>query len=143
MLRRSIAVSPSLVPAWGSRAAPAYPRDPKSDGFSCGAGKNNILVAAVLRGGRLPSLASLVANGCFLTHVRYSVLDHNTPFLGRTLSRMFRSFRFNFDSYYSIPIIYVFLALRRTLMHFSFVSISCLSYIIKRNNTYFILRSIM
>ena len=71
-LRSSIAVSPSLLPARGFGAAPAHPRDPKSDSLLAGAGKNNLPVAAALRGGRLPSLASLVANGCFLTFARYS-----------------------------------------------------------------------
>ena len=66
-LRSSIAVSPSLLATWGFGAAPAHPRDPKSDILLAGAGKTSLPLAAALRGGRAPSLASLVANGCFLT----------------------------------------------------------------------------
>ena len=65
-LGSSIATSPSLLPAWGFGAAPAHPRDPKSDSLLPGAGKSNLPVAAALRRARLPSLASLVANGCLL-----------------------------------------------------------------------------
>ena len=88
----SIAVSPSLLPAWGFGAAPAHPRDPKRDSLLAGAGKNNLPAAAALRGGRLPSLASLVSNGFFLTLwvirilERYSNIrtQHATPrYLGR------------------------------------------------------------
>ena len=66
-LRSSIAVSSSLLAAWGFRAAPAHTCDPKSDSFVSGAGKTSLPLAAALRGGRAPSLASLVANGCCLT----------------------------------------------------------------------------
>ena len=67
-LRRSIAV-PSVaatrVGLFG--AAPAHPTDPESDSrlLIAGTGQNNLPVAAIFRGGRLPSLASLTANGCF------------------------------------------------------------------------------
>ena len=64
-LRRLIAVSPSLIPARGVGSAPAQPRYPKSDTLLAGASQNNLPVAAALRAGRLPSLASSVANGCF------------------------------------------------------------------------------
>ena len=64
-LRSSIAVSPSLLPAWGLRAA--HPRDPKSDSLLSRAGKTSLPLAAALREGRAPSLASVVANRCFLT----------------------------------------------------------------------------
>ena len=66
-LRSSIAVSTSLLPAWGFEAAPAHPRDPKSDSLLAGAGKTSLQLAAALRGGRAPSRASLVANDCFVT----------------------------------------------------------------------------
>ena len=66
-LRSSIAVSASLLAAWGFGAAPAHPRDPKSDSLLSDAGKTSLPLAAALRGGSAPSLASLVANGCFLT----------------------------------------------------------------------------
>ena len=77
--RSSIAVSPSLLPACGLGAAPARPRDPNSDGLLLIAGAAKTLpVAGALREGRLPSRASLVANGCCLTFVRYSnfVIQH-------------------------------------------------------------------
>ena len=78
-LRNSIAVSPSLLPAWGFGTAPAQARGPKSDRLLAGAGNNK-----ALRGGRLPSLASLVADWCFLSIVRYSnVTIQHGPFLDR------------------------------------------------------------
>ena len=95
-LRSSIAVSPSLLTAWGFEAAPVHRRDPKSYSLSAGAGKNNLLVAATLRVGRVPSLASLAANGCFFTFVRIRILEHNTPFLDRTQSRIFHELRLNY-----------------------------------------------
>ena len=64
-LRTSITASPPLLPAWGFGAALAHPRYPKSDSLRAGAGKNNLPVATALRGRRLPSLPSLVANGRF------------------------------------------------------------------------------
>ena len=76
-----------LLPAWGFGAAPAHPRDLKIDSLLVGAGKKNIPLGAVLRGGRVPSLASLVANGCFWISMRYLILENNTPFLDRTQSR--------------------------------------------------------
>ena len=66
-LKKLTTVSPSLVPAWGFGAAPAHPSDPKSDRLLGGAGKTSPPLAAALRGGSAPSLASLVAKGCFLT----------------------------------------------------------------------------
>ena len=55
-LRRSVAVSPSLLPAWGFGAAPAHPRYPRSDSLLAG------------------------YQGCFLTSVRYSKfgIQHTT-----------------------------------------------------------------
>ena len=66
-LRNSIAVSPSLLDAWGFGAALAHPRDPKGDSLLSGAGRTSLPLAAALRGGRVPSLASFDVNGCFLT----------------------------------------------------------------------------
>ena len=66
-LRSLIAISASLLPAWGFGAAPAHPRHPESDSLLSNAGKTSLSLAAALRGGSAPSLASLVANGCFLT----------------------------------------------------------------------------
>ena len=65
--RSSIAVSVSLLAAWGFGAAPAHPRHPKSDSLLSDAGKTSLPLAAALRGGSALSLASLVANGCLLT----------------------------------------------------------------------------
>ena len=66
------AASPSLLLAWGFRAAPARPRNPKSDNFLAGAGQNKLLpLAAAFRGGRVSSLASFVTNGCCVICVRY------------------------------------------------------------------------
>ena len=66
-LRNSIAVPASLLTAWGFGAAPAHPSDPKGDSLLSDAGKTSLPLAAALRRGSAPSLASLVANGCFLT----------------------------------------------------------------------------
>ena len=66
-LRSSIAVSRSLLAAWGFGAAPAHPRHSKSDSLLSDAGKTSFPLAAALRGGSAPSLVSLVANGCFFT----------------------------------------------------------------------------
>ena len=66
-LGSSIATSPSLLPAWGFGAAPAHPRDPKSDSR-----QKNLALTAALRRGSVPSLTSLIASGCFLAFVRYS-----------------------------------------------------------------------
>ena len=57
----------SMLVAWGFGAALAHPRNPKSNSLLSGADKTSLPLAAALRGGRAPSLASLVANGCFLT----------------------------------------------------------------------------
>ena len=67
LLRSSIAVSPSLLAACGFGAAPTHPSDPKSNSLLSGTDKTSLPLAAALRGGRAPSLASLVANGCLLT----------------------------------------------------------------------------
>ena len=66
-LRSAIAISPSLLPAWGSGAALAHPRDPISDSLLDVAGKTTLPLAAAMQGERAPSLASFIANGCFLT----------------------------------------------------------------------------
>ena len=66
-LRSSIAVPPSLLAAWCFGAAPAHPSDPKSNSLVAGADRTSLPLAAALRGGRAPSLASVIANGCFLT----------------------------------------------------------------------------
>ena len=66
-LRSSIAVSVSLLAAWGFGAEPSHPRHPKSDSLLPDAGKTSLPLAVALRGGRAPTLASLVANRCFLT----------------------------------------------------------------------------
>ena len=58
-LKRSIAVSPPLLLAWGYGAATADVRYPKSDSLLAGAGKTTLPLAA-------PPLASLVPNRCFL-----------------------------------------------------------------------------
>ena len=65
-LRSSIAVYGSLLAAWGFGAAPAHPRHPKSDRLLSDAGKTSLPLAAALQGVSAPSLASMVANGCFL-----------------------------------------------------------------------------
>ena len=46
---------------------PAHPRDPKSDSLLSDAGRTSLPLAAALREGSAPSLASLVTNGWFLT----------------------------------------------------------------------------
>ena len=66
------AQKPLLLPAQGLGAGPTHPRDPKSDILLpgiilAGADKTSLPLAAALRGGRAASVASLVANGCFLT----------------------------------------------------------------------------
>ena len=71
--RSSIVVSPLLLPAWGFGAAPAHPRDPKSDRPLASAGKTTLPLAEALREGRAPSLASLNPNGYFLTPYFYSI----------------------------------------------------------------------
>ena len=98
-LKTSMPVSPSLLPAWGFGAAPAHTRDPKSDSLQVGAGKINLPVVATLWGGRMPSLAWLVANGCFLTFVGIRISEHTTPFPDRTQTRVVHEFFFNYDSY--------------------------------------------
>ena len=66
-LRTSTAALPSLLPAWGFRAAAsAQPTDPKSDRLLAGAGRKNQPLPPPpppLWGGRVPSLASLVPTG--------------------------------------------------------------------------------
>ena len=71
-LRSSIAVSASLLAAWGFGAAPAHPRHPKSDSLLSDAGKTSLPLAAALRGGSAASLPSLV----FVDLVCYSNLEH-------------------------------------------------------------------
>ena len=71
-LGSSIAVSASLLAAWGFGAAPAHPRHPKSDSLLSDAGKTCLPLAAALRGGSAPSLASLVAKRVFVDLARYS-----------------------------------------------------------------------
>ena len=89
-LRSSIAGFASLLAAWGFGAARADPRDPKSDSFLSDAGKTSLPLAAAARGGSVPSLASLVANGCFLTLCVIRIHNTNRPFLDRT--RIFSNF---------------------------------------------------
>ena len=91
-----------MLPVWCSGTEPAHPRDPKSDSLLAGAGKNNMPVAAALRGGRSPWLASLVARGCFLTRVRYSNFRTYHSAIGREVGFCFpRWSLFNYDSYCS------------------------------------------
>ena len=71
-LRSSIAALPSLLPAWGFRTASTRPTDPKSDRLLAGAGRKCQPPPPALRGGRVPSLATLVANGCSFTLLRFS-----------------------------------------------------------------------
>ena len=71
-LRSSTAISPSLLPVSGGRVAPVHPRDAYSHSLLVAAGENNLPLAAPLRGGREPSLASVVAHGCSLTLLRFS-----------------------------------------------------------------------
>ena len=57
----STAALPSLLPVWGVRAALALSSDPKGDRLRAGTVSQNQPVATTaLRGGRVPSLASLV-----------------------------------------------------------------------------------
>ena len=102
-LRRSIAVSLSLLAAWGFGAAPAHPRDPKSDSLPSGAGKTGLSLAAALRGRHAPSLASLVAIGCFLASCVIRIYNTiTTGHFDRTQSRIFLDFLFNYEKYYSM-----------------------------------------
>ena len=94
------------------RGAPglvSHPRDPKSDSLLAGAGKNNLTGTAAFGGGRLPSLASLVANMFFLTGVRSSNL--RTPYaIPRYIgakSFFFRELLLLTNSYYSVSKKYV------------------------------------
>ena len=67
-------------------SASAHPRDPiKGDRLLAGARTKNQPAAATLRGGRVPSLASLVANGFSLTLFRFffSYLRTQRPSLDR------------------------------------------------------------
>ena len=79
-LRSSIAVSSWLLPAMGSGAASATQDVSRAIASFVGAGRNNRPLTAAPRGGRRPSLASLVALGCWLVGrtlvlvlVRYSI----------------------------------------------------------------------
>ena len=66
-LRSSTAISPSLLPVSGGGVAPAHPRDAYSHSLQAATGQNNLPLAAALRGGREPSLVSVVAHGRLLT----------------------------------------------------------------------------
>ena len=60
------------------------------------AGQKNIPLAAALRGGREPSLASVVAHGCSLTMLCFRILeDTRTPFLDTKESGLFQVFSLN------------------------------------------------
>ena len=96
--RSSIAVFASLLAAWGFGAAPAHPRDPKSDSLLSDTGKTSLPLAAALREGSAPSLASLVVNGCFLTFCVIRIYNTNKSFLDRTQSRIFLEFLFNYEN---------------------------------------------
>ena len=88
--RSSTAISPSLLPASGGGAAPAHPRDAKSHSLQAAAGRNNLPLTAALRGGREPSLASVVAHGVlvdpFAFFEYFYLLERPTPFLDKKQS---------------------------------------------------------
>ena len=65
-LRSLIAVSASLLAAWGFGTAPAHPRHPEGDSLVSNVGKTGLPLAATLRGESAPLLASFVANECFV-----------------------------------------------------------------------------
>ena len=98
-LRSSIAVYPSLLPAWGLGAAPAHAGYPKIDSPLAGAGNTSLPLAAALRGGRVPSLVSLVTNGCFLTScvIRFFCRIQYRSFVDRTPRRTFLEYVFNYE----------------------------------------------
>ena len=75
---RCIPVADARV--WGFGAAPAHPRDPKSDSQppSRCRRQDNMPVAAALRGGRLPSLTSFGCRQLFLDLCAVFELQH-TP----------------------------------------------------------------
>ena len=73
LIKRSIDVSPSLLPSLRFGAALAHSRNPKSDRLIASYGKMSVSLAAALRGGRTPSLTSSVANACFSTSTRLVV----------------------------------------------------------------------
>ena len=89
-LRRSTAISPSLLPVSAGGVAPAHPRDTWSHSLQAPAGQKNLRLAAALRGGREPSLASVVAHGCSLTLLRFFIffyfLERTAPFLDKNQS---------------------------------------------------------
>ena len=93
-LKSSIAVSPSPLPAWGFGAAPAHPRDSK---------RNESAVVSHGSPGRTrartPSLASLVATGCFLTSCVFEFRTQHRSFLDRSQSRIFREFPSHYEKY--------------------------------------------
>ena len=95
-LRTSIAVSPSLVPAWGFGAALAHRRDAKSDSLA-GAGKNLLPVRSRGAPWRTLAVARLVdCQRVFLDLwcvIRIS--GHKTPFLYRTQSLIFYELLFD------------------------------------------------
>ena len=86
------AVSPSLLDVWGSEAAPADPSDRKIDSLLSGAGETNLPLAAALRGGRVPSLASLDSNRFFLTSCVIRIYNTNRSILDRTQIMFFSNF---------------------------------------------------
>ena len=105
-LRSSIAGSSSMLAVWGFESAPAHPRDPKCDSLLSGAGKTSLPLAAALREGSAPPLASLVANGCFLTLCVIRILEHKQALpLDRTQSSKFLEFLFKYEKYYSIAVL--------------------------------------
>ena len=79
----------SLLITWGFGEVPSHPRYFKGDMVQAGASKSNPPITAGLQVRCVPSLASLVANRCFLTFVRYSTLmvGNNTHFVDRIRSR--------------------------------------------------------
>ena len=79
LLRRLIALSASLLAVWGLMAASAHPRHPEGDSLLSDAGKTSLPLAAALRGGSAPLLASLVTNGCFLTLCVIRLYKTNGP----------------------------------------------------------------
>ena len=64
---------PVAATCLGLRGCTSHRRYPKNDSLFGGAGRNSRPLTAAPRGGRGPSLASLVALWCSLTLVRYSI----------------------------------------------------------------------
>ena len=99
-----------LLPAWGFGAAPAHPRDVKSDSLLAGAGKKS--AGSRDAPGRTLAVARLV--GCqrvFLDLCAYSNFrTQHAIFVDRTQSRIFHEFLLNRDSYYSVRLSYRYLS---------------------------------